>query len=176
MVDDSTLLDAARSLDPDALGAVFDAYAPLIYKYAMRLCHDHAQADDIVGDVFSQLANQLAAGKGPKDNLRSYLYQMAYHRVVDISRKDKRLVTIETAPLPRSDFSMQEEQEKLTLRSELIEAIRNELTGDQQHVIILRFIEELSLQETAEIMGKDINNIKVIQNRAIGKLRQALNQ
>jgi DNA-directed RNA polymerase specialized sigma24 family protein len=41
-------------------------------------------------------------------------------------------------------------------------------------VIILRFLEDFSLKETAEIIGKDVNNIKVIQNRGISKLRKTL--
>jgi RNA polymerase sigma-70 factor (ECF subfamily) len=57
---------------------------------------------------------------------------------------------------------------------QILRAIRNELTDDQRHVIILRFLEEFSLRETAAIIGKEINHVKVIQNRALAKLRRAL--
>jgi len=56
----------------------------------------------------------------------------------------------------------------------LITAMNTELTDDQRHVIILRFLEDFSLKETAEIIGKEVNNIKVIQNRCIAKLRKSL--
>ncbi len=56
----------------------------------------------------------------------------------------------------------------------LITAMQTELTEDQRHVIILRFLEDFSLKETAEIIGKEVNNIKVIQNRGIAKLRKAM--
>jgi RNA polymerase sigma-70 factor (ECF subfamily) len=52
--------------------------------------------------------------------------------------------------------------------------MNTELTEDQRHVIILRFLEDFSLKETAEIIGKEVNNIKVIQNRGIAKLRKAM--
>jgi RNA polymerase sigma-70 factor (ECF subfamily) len=52
--------------------------------------------------------------------------------------------------------------------------MNTELTDDQRHVIILRFLEDFSLKETAEIIGKEVNNIKVIQNRGIAKLRKAM--
>jgi RNA polymerase sigma-70 factor (ECF subfamily) len=48
------------------------------------------------------------------------------------------------------------------------------LTDDQRHVIILRFLEGFNLNETAAILGKQVGHIKVIQNRAITKLRKAL--
>ena len=56
----------------------------------------------------------------------------------------------------------------------VILAIKNQLTEDQRHVIILRFLEGFSLRETAEIIGKEVYNVKVIQNRGVAKLRKAL--
>ena len=56
----------------------------------------------------------------------------------------------------------------------LVMAIRNDLTEDQRHVIVLRFLEGFSLRETADIIGKQVYNVKVIQNRGIAKLRKVL--
>jgi RNA polymerase sigma-70 factor (ECF subfamily) len=56
----------------------------------------------------------------------------------------------------------------------ILKAIQDELTDDQRHVIVLRFMEEFSLQETAAILGKKVNHVKVIQNRALAKLRKAI--
>ena len=64
--------------------------------------------------------------------------------------------------------------EEQHLLKELSSAIQNDLTKEQKHVIILRFQEELSLQETANILGKDINAIKSLQTRAIIKLQKSL--
>ena len=62
------------------------------------------------------------------------------------------------------------------LLEELQVAINNQLTDEQQHIIILRFQEEFSLQETAEIVGKTVNAVKALQNRAVQKLRETLNE
>lgn len=175
--DGVTLLKAAQKLDEDALTTIFDSYAPAIYKYALRLCHDPIEADNIVGDVFSQLLEQFAGGKGPRTNLRSYLYQTAYHLVVDHSRDNKHTAPLEVA------INVQERErsvptatqiEERVLMEALVSAMNSELTDDQRHVIILRFLEDFSLKETAQIIGKEVNNVKVIQNRGISKLRKAL--
>ncbi|MEP0806456.1 MAG: sigma-70 family RNA polymerase sigma factor [Chloroflexota bacterium] len=177
MNDGVTLLKAAQKLDEEALTAIFDSYAPAIYKYALRLCHDPIEADNIVGDVFSQLLEQFANGKGPRTNLRSYLYQTAYHLVVDRSRDNKHTAPLEVA------INLQEKErtvptatqiEERVLMEALVSAMNSELTEDQRHVIILRFLEDFSLKETAQIIGKEVNNVKVIQNRGIAKLRKAL--
>ena len=91
------LLKAAHKLDEEALTAIFDQFAPAIYKYTLRLCHDPIVADNIVGDVFAQLLEQFGAGKGPRTNLRSYLYQTAYHLVVDRSRDNQHTAPLEVA-------------------------------------------------------------------------------
>lgn len=175
--DGVNLLKAAQKLDEEALTAIFDSFAPAIYKYALRLCHDPIEADNIVGDVFSQLLEQFAGGKGPRTNLRSYLYQTAYHLVVDRSRENKHTAPLEVA------INVQEKErsvptatqiEERVLMEALVSAMNSELTEDQRHVIILRFLEDFSLKETAQIIGKEVNNVKVIQNRGIAKLRKAL--
>ena len=97
MTDGVALLKAAQKLDEDALTAIFDQFAPAIYKYTLRLCHDPIVADNIVGDVFAQLLEQFAAGKGPRTNLRSYLYQTAYHLVVDRSRDNQHNAPLDVA-------------------------------------------------------------------------------
>ncbi len=64
--------------------------------------------------------------------------------------------------------------ENRTVFGTIWQAIVNDLTDDQRHVIILRFLEGFSLRETASILGMEVGNIKVIQNRAIAALRKML--
>ncbi len=175
MESDITLLDAARNMNQDALIKIFDLYSSALYNYALRLCNDPLEADQVVGDVFAKLLEQLSAGNGPSTNLRSYLYEMTYHLIVDKSRYSRR-----EAPLEVVDFLHQDRSsillglEDRMLFETVILAIKNDLTEDQRHVIVLRFLEGFSLRETAEIIGKEVYNVKVIQNRGVAKLRKAL--
>ena len=171
---DAALLRAARKLDPDALVAIFDCYAPVIFKYTLRLCGDCAEADDIVGDVFAQLLAHFKQGKGPRDNLRAYLYQIAYHKVVDHARDRKHVTTLENGMSLHSTDSLPAQQEDRDQLDAVHAIILDQLTDDQRDVITLRFIENFSIRETAEITGKDANNVKVIQNRALNRLRRVL--
>ena len=178
MENDLSLLDAARKLDQNALGAIFDRYATDLYNYALRMCGDTVKADNVVGDVFTKFLEQLSHGKGPQKNLRSYLYTMIYHRIIDGSRLSQR-----EAPLELVDFELNQNDRQQSMASllenkllsdMLIRAIKNHLTANQRHVIILRFVEEFSLRETAQIVSKDVSSVKSIQNRAIVKLRKVL--
>jgi RNA polymerase sigma-70 factor (ECF subfamily) len=172
---DLTLLDAARNMNQDALVKIFDLYSSALYNYALRLCSDPLEADQVVGDVFAKLLEQLSAGNGPSANLRSYLYEMTYHLIIDKSRYSRREAPLETVEFLRQDgTSTLIGLEDRMMFETVVRAIKNDLTEDQRHVIVLRFLEGFSLRETAEIIGKEVYNVKVIQNRGVAKLRKAL--
>ena len=161
-------------LDQGAVAAIFDLYSRSIFRYTLRLCEDPLEADQIVGDVFNKFLEQVSRGGGPKTNLRSYLYQIAYHIFIDHVRERSRTVPIDNADRNREGDSLDAQVEEQNLLKELTTAIQNDLTVEQKHVIILRYQEGLSLRETANIMGKDINAIKSLQKRGITKLQKSL--
>ena len=169
------LLEAARNMDREALIEIFDLYSSALYNYALRLCNDPLRADHIVGDVFAKLLEQWSSGHGPSTNLRSYLYETTYHLVVDEARYSHREAPLEVIEFLRHDgYSSAVTLENRMLFDAVVVAIKKHLTEDQRHVIILRFLEGFSLRETADIMGKEVYNVKVIQNRGVAKIRKAL--
>ena len=175
MENDSSLLNDARNMNEEALVKIFDLYSFSLFNYAARLCSDPVLADHIVGDVFAKLLEQLSAGNGPRTNLKSYLYETAYHLIIDETRYSKRRAPLEVAGLlrqePQAGSTRMDDQ---ILFQQILHAMRDQLTDDQRHVIVLRFLEEFSLRETAMIMGKTINHVKVIQNRALAALRKSM--
>src|SRR6266581_3732224 len=126
---DMPLLESARGMNKDALIEIFDRYSPALYNYAFRLCHDQLMADCIVGDVFAKLLDKLSTGHGPNINLRSYLYEMTYHLVVDEARRSRHGAPLEVVDLLRYDgYSAFINLENQLLFEAIILAIRNELT------------------------------------------------
>jgi RNA polymerase sigma-70 factor (ECF subfamily) len=172
---ESSLLEAARVMNKDALMKIFDLYSHAVYNYALRLCNDPRTADHVVGDVFAKLLDQFSTGRGPIKNLRSYLYESAYHLIVDDARYRDRHAPLDVIDLtPYDQHSAFTSLENQILLKTIMSAIRNDLTRDQRHVVILRFLEGFNLMETAMILGKEVSHVKVIQNRAIAKLRDVL--
>lgn len=169
------ILEAASRMNVDAFAKIFDFYAPAIYNYAFRLCRDPLTADNIVGNVFAKLSEHLSRGGGSIINLRAYLYELAYHLVVNEVRYSHTLTPTKADGLRHYiGYSSDVSAKKWASFEAAIRAIMNDLTDDQRHVIILRFMEGFSLKETAAILGKTVNHVKVIQNRAIAALRKVL--
>jgi RNA polymerase sigma-70 factor (ECF subfamily) len=169
------LIDSVKSMDREALAQVFERYAPALYNYALRCSRDPLTADNIVGDVFAKLLEKLACGSGPRTNLRSYLFEIAYHLIVDDVRYIGRRAPIEVIDcLHFAENTTQALAEKRMLYKKTMQAIRSDLNDAQRHVIVLRFLEGFSLRETAEILGKSLSLVKVTQTRAIRILRKSL--
>ena len=177
METENTLLEAARMMNKEALIKIFDLYSASLYNYARRLCGDPVMADHIVGDVFAKLLEQLSIGKGPRSNLRAYLFQSTYHQIIDEAHNSQR-----GAPLEVAESLRPETQAAFTgfddpiLVDQILHALHHELSDDQRHVIFLRFFEDFTLNETAAILGKHISHVKVIQSRALATLRRVLQQ
>ena len=172
---DAALLNAVRRMEGEALTEIFDEYSPALHKYVQRMCSDPHLADNIVGDVFARLLDQLSCGGGPSANLRSYLFTATHHLFVDQVRYLHRLASLDAVDISVSDGPpayFQSEDE--ILLEKIVQAIREELTENQRRVIALRFVEGCSLRETAAILGKSVNRVKATQNRAITALRRCL--
>ena len=172
---DRSLLEAARRMNKEAIMSIFDRYSRPLYNYALSLGNDPLTADQIVGDAFAKFLEQLAARKGPDSNLRSYLFQITYHLMIDQIRASHHETSLEDATsVQSSEQTVPAGLENRILLRSLLRAICYDLTRDQRHVVVLRFFEGFSISETADIMGKTLDNIKIIQNRGIAKLRKVL--
>lgn len=156
---------AGKYLDEDTLIAIFDQFSPTVYKYALRLCHDPSVADNIVGDAFAQLLGQFATGIGPRSDPRLYLYQTAYSSIVKYLRDSPPNRSAEPVVSAADQSQPQDDKEAW------ISALNNELTEDQCHVMILCFLEDFNLKETAEILGKNVGEIRA-SLKSIGKITE----
>jgi len=179
METDLSLMEAARRMDQRALVAIFDRYAAELYGYIMRLHNDPYKADNLVGEVFSNFLEQLSDGEAALSSLRSHLYKLTYHLLADEKKFSKRESSFElTAFGPEKSngtHTATSKPENEMLLDTVLLAIKNHMTSDQRHVIVLRYLEGFSLHETAEIVGKEVNNVRAIQNRAISNVRKVLN-
>jgi RNA polymerase sigma-70 factor (ECF subfamily) len=170
------LLERARAYDEDALGELYDQYAPLIYAYLYRRVHDAQLAEDLTGEVFVRVLQAIQSEQFWHTSFRGWLYRIAHNLVVDHYRKqppvpmlalDEKLVAVQGDP----DSAL---AEKLS-RQGLLAAI-SQLTLDQQQVLVLRFGEQLAAREVAEVMDKSVGAVEALQHRALTALRRILKE
>ena len=177
ILDDNELLERARRLDQQALGEIHDRYYSEVYRYIRyRLAHEQL-CEDITSEVFLRFLDALNRKGGPNTNLRGWLIGTASHMVNDHLRGKYRR-TMENIDETAENLLIDDHhpEELMDVGQEALEVREafDQLTSDQQHVLALRFGQELSLEETARIVGKTITAVKALQFRALASLRRLL--
>ena len=175
MHESTSLLRRVRDGDEKALTRAYDEFAPGIYRYAYRLTGHRATAQDVASETFRRLLAALNHGSGPTDNLSAWLYRVAHNLIVDGFRgqPDDAPVPLQKAP----EIPVPGRVEGWVEHREAVAAARAalaQLTQLQQQAIALRFLEGLSIRETAEIMGKTEEAVKALQYRGTNSLRRIL--
>ena len=174
MTDEEKLLQAARNQQRDALIAIYDAYQAQLYAYAYRTLLDADMAEECTAATFHRFLEALQKGKGPTQHLRAYLYRIAHNWMMDSFRKAER-VQMESDAIAENEADGKASPNELLMQQQTSVELRQQLktlTPDQREVIVLRFVEEYSLEDTAKILHKPVGAVKSLQNRALTNLRK----
>lgn len=171
------LLAQAKQGDREALMRIYDTYFPPIYNFICLRVNDTLLAEDLASEVFTKLVETLRGRNAPNHSLRGWLFKVARNCIHDHYRANKNITSEaleEWTPIPNDN-----EPEQQFIRTVQIEHARSallKLSADQQEVLILRFGQGLGLQETADIMDRNVSAIKSLQFRAVNTLRQILGE
>lgn len=168
------LLEQARDYDTQALAEIYDRYAGPIYRYLYRILGDAAQAEDLTSEVFLRLLQVLDTPRAPRARLQGWLYRVAHNLAMDCFRQGAKASTMALDErLTAAGDTPSDVVEKQQTQQRLRQAI-GQLTRDQQQVILLRFGEGFKVAEVAQLMGKSEGAVKILQHRAIKRLRKLL--
>ena len=169
-------IEGLTQLDSQAISAVYDRYFPDVYRFVRYRLNDEHLAEDIASDVFVRLLEAIRQGRGPQTNLKAWLLSTASHIVVDTLRKSYRRPESELPEtIPDGAVSVPSEIENDERDLNLKKAL-TALTEEQQNVITMRFNLGYSLEETANLLKKNVNAVKQLQFRALAALQRALGE
>lgn len=171
------LLERARRGDQQAMADIYDGYAPAIYRYAYRRLGQQQVAQDITSQTFHRFLRAVQNGGGPEHNLSAWLYRVAHNLIVDYYRREPTDPPADVDEVILVDEGVS--QETQVVRNQQVTRMRaalQQLTPLQQQVIVLRFLEEMSIRETADITGKTEGAVKALQYRGLNSLRRMLEE
>jgi len=140
-----TVADFNKSVDDHADG---------IYRFILKNLKNEEKARDIVQDTFEKL--WLKVGDVSAEKVKAYLFAAAYHTMIDMIRKEKRITVFEPEKHDRHTPTVQ-----YTGLSEILEEALAKLPEDQRSVIMLRDYEGYSYNEIATITGLSESQVKV---------------
>jgi RNA polymerase sigma-70 factor, ECF subfamily len=175
LMDPEILLARAHQLDEEALAELHETFYPVVYRYVRFRLEDEQLVEDITAEVFLRLLAALHQQRKTVRDIRGWLLGTASNMVYDHLRQKYRHPTEELEQ--HEDLPDDMHPEAIVERdmdNQLIHEYVKELTDDQQQVLSLRFSQGMSIGETARIVHKSVNAVKVLQYRALSTLRRLL--
>lgn len=172
---DDQLVHRAIRGDNGAFGQLYERYLELIYRYIYFRVADSYEAEDLTETVFLKAWEALPRLREKNLNFKAWLYRVAHNVVVDRHRMHKPTVSLDQVVLHKSFIG---ENPEITAQdgetaTEIARLIAS-LDEDLQQVITCRFIMNMSHAETAVILGRSEGYVRVLQHRALKKLKEIL--
>jgi RNA polymerase sigma-70 factor (ECF subfamily) len=166
----------AKAMDGDrrAYGKIFKVCYRDIYDYIIRRVGNHSDAEDITMQVFAQGLKAISSYEDRGYSVKAWLYRIAHNAVVDYFRGQRQQVDLDgAAEIPDEDVDI----ERTAIDRDNIRGLYGEivkLPTAQAEVLVLRFIEDRSVSETAMILEKKEVTVRALQFKGIKSLRNRM--
>ena len=174
MLDNEHLLIEQARQDPAAFGALYDHYVDRIFAYTARLMQDEAAAQDVTAVTFEKALKQIRQRGWQGDSFIAWLYRIARNEALSKLRRQKWLSPkswFGSTELRATETAVQTRQTRQTIHCALAR-----LRPKDRDIIVLRYLEELSSEDVAEILACSPDNVYVRLHRALARLRAELAQ
>lgn len=173
------LMARAQAGDAAAFGEIYDRYVDLVYRYVYYRVASQQLAEDLTSETFLRALRRIDSFSWQGRDLGAWFVTIARNLITDHYKSSRYKLEVTTADLlgTAGDTAGQStpESEVLTAltNAALLGAVKG-LKPEQQECVVLRFLQGLSVSETAQAMGKNEGAIKALQYRAVRSLGRLL--
>jgi RNA polymerase sigma-70 factor (ECF subfamily) len=172
----TALVDQARAGDTEAFAQLYDHYLDTVYRYISYRVGSRPLAEDLTSETFLRALRRISSFTWQGRDFGAWLVTIARNLVADHFKSSRFRLEVTTGEMLDAD-EVQEGPEGMVMEAftnaALIEAVKR-LNPQQQECLVLRFLQGLSVAETARIMGKNEGAIKTLQYRAVRTLAHLL--
>jgi RNA polymerase sigma-70 factor (ECF subfamily) len=173
-----SLVAAAQTGDGEAFGQLYDRYVDIVHRYIAYRVGNHSLAEDLTSETFLRALRRISTYSWQGRDFGAWLVTIARNLIADHFKSSRYKLELPTSDLieagaePHADGPEDEVLADITNRT-LLEAVK-QLGSEQQECIVLRFLQGMSVAETAAILGKNENAVKALQYRAVKTLGRML--
>jgi RNA polymerase sigma-70 factor, ECF subfamily len=164
------LLVEAAQRDPAKFGALYDIHFERIYAFVARRVRDRDKVEDLTSEVFQKALANLKSYEWRGAPFAAWLFRIAANAISDQFKRAAREPDSADDP---PETSKEPEQEVVEARARLFRLVER-LPAEQRRVVFERFVEQRSIREIAQQLGKSEGAVKQLQFRALEKLRSQM--
>ena len=166
------LVELAQTGNGEAFGQLYDRYFDVVFRFIYFRVNDRSLAEDFTSETFLRALRRIGTITYQGRDIGAWFITIARNIVLDHMKSARHRLEVTTADtIEGNDYAQSTEAAVMeVLTSErLMQAVR-QLGDEQRECVMLRFVQGLSVNETAHIMGKNDGAIKALQHRAVRKL------
>jgi RNA polymerase sigma-70 factor, ECF subfamily len=170
------LVRAAQAGDMNAFSDLFDRYYDVVFRYVLFRMNDRTLAEDVTQETFLRALRRITSVTYQGRDIGAWFVTIARNLIFDhvkSSRYRLESTTSDIVELSPSTHGPEQQVLDMATNEELLRCVRK-LNADQQECISLRFLQGLSVAETAKIMDRNEGAVKALQHRAVRRLAQLL--
>jgi RNA polymerase sigma-70 factor (ECF subfamily) len=168
------LVEAARTGDPEAFGALFDHYHAPVYRYVVSRVGRPSDAEDLAQLVFVKALEALPRYEARGVPFGGWLFRLARNVVIDHIRTRREHAPLDLIVERSTGADGPDELAVLRQEMDSVAVALRRLTPEQREAIELRFFAGLSAREAAVAMGRQEGTVRGLQFRAIAAIRREL--
>ena len=168
------LIQKAANGDEEAFGRLYDMNVDRIYKHVYYRVGNTRDAEDLTQEVFLKAWQAIGRYKITASPFLAWLMRISHNLIVDSYRRKKDEIYLDDDFFIAEPGPSPERQAEIDFTQQRFRQAILQLPGDQQQVILMRFIEDFSYAEIASSLGKREGAIRVIQYRALKRLQHIL--
>jgi len=166
MESDSELIESINNGDTEAFERLYYRYRDWIYRLAWRFTGNNSDALDVLQETFTYLLGKFP-GFELTSSVTTFLYPAVRHISITISSKKNKLKSEENILIEPQEPASQETE---VYRSELV-AVLAILPEEQREVLLMRFVDDMSLNEIAAAMNIPLGTVKSRLHNSLQTLR-----
>jgi len=164
--DFETRLRAAKQGDEWAWAAIYRDLAGVVAGYLAN--RGALEPDDLTSETFLQIARNISTFDGDESAFRSWVFVIAHRRLIDSRRaRQRRPDTVNLSVSDGRAGGNVEEEALDRLTTVELQSAFEKLSESQRDVLALRIIGQLTLEETASVLGKRVGAVKAAQRRGL---------
>ncbi len=172
----AALVTLAQQGDAEAFGQIYDAYVNAVYRYLYYRLGSHPLAEDLTSETFLRALRRIDSFSWQGKDIGAWFVTIARNLVADHVKSSRFRLEVTTADMldaDRADDGIEDEVLSRLQNAVLLDAVR-QLKPEQQECIVLRFLQGLSVAETAAVLQRSEGAVKQLQLRAVRALAKLL--
>lgn len=166
VADERLLIEAAKQ-DPTRFAELYENNFHRVYAFIARRVRDRAEAEDLTAEVFHQALSNLGRFEWRGIPFAAWLLRIAANTLADRWQRAAKIREVPADELEKAEAGAGQQVERRAMLFQLVER----LPDDQRLVIVRRFVEQKSVKEIAQELGRSEGAVKQLQFRALENLR-----